>query len=444
MIIRVFLTIFLINICLDIEKSTLLANPLEIQAPISIPQISNIDNTEIYLISVGLGKSLHARYGHTFLKIVSGDDHQKYIYNWGAFSFEDPLFPLKFFLGERNYWVEFAQKDLLIARYKHYEDRNVWQRKINLTSNQKRRLIDRTNDQISTENMVFRYEHFYQNCSTKVRDIIDYALLGYVSERLNNSSLTVDYRYYVVNHMAIIPPLGFVLDITMNSLLDQRLNYWQESFYPVKLDQYLSELYAIDDQGKELDIKLLGDKLTLVQASSSYVTYQKKFGLWWLIFWSVFLVYLMMVFLFDKSSFENKLNRYLYRLISISWGIVSGVFGILMVIAWVFSTHYDMHHNLNILLLFCGDIYYVFFGKTKTLSKSSGLRFLKSINFDFKMIYILIRTMMIIGYLIIVMAGISDQNVKTAINYILPIQLSFLLISAQFLLLKNSYNKKLI
>ena len=445
--INLFSQKFLVN-----NYNTILAFE-KLTPPQQIPKNEDLSNTNVYLITVGLGVDLHARYGHSFLKIEQ--NYEKYIYNWGAFSFDDPFFAVKFFLGERNYWVENANEKTLIDFYKHYEDRNVWQKKINLSDKQKIKLINAVNEQISRQNMVFRYEHFYRNCATKIRDIINLSLDNYPKDRLSKELSSKNYRDYVVDHMSIIPALGFLLDIAMNSLLDIRLNHWTESFYPIKLDEYLSNLYSMDDNKNFLNQKLLSHKKILVNASSKHETYKKNFSLWWLLFWMlpIFLLLLFTAFN-EKSQFFAKTDKtidILYKLVSIFWGSISGIIGILMIISWLFSTHYDMHHNLNILVLFALDFYYIFWSRTKhkkpqTANKSQKKAVISQILSYIiyfmnkhtsnlfktpKLAYISLRLAMIFTFLMISIFNLSNQNVNTVILYVLPIQLAYLLLSAK-------------
>ncbi|MBK7731494.1 MAG: DUF4105 domain-containing protein [Bacteroidales bacterium] len=52
------------------------------------------------------------------------------------------------------------------------EGRSVWSQKLNLTTTEKERLFLLINENLRPENVKYRYDFFYDNCATRVRDII--------------------------------------------------------------------------------------------------------------------------------------------------------------------------------------------------------------------------------------------------------------------------------
>ena len=382
--------------------------------PTTIPAITDLSTTTVSLITVGLGKALHARYGHTFLKVVAKEHPRSFIYNWGMFSFNDPLFPLKFYLGERIYWVERSDERHLIPLYKRHEDRNVWEQPINLTNAQKQRLIEGINRAIHPDEMYFRYEHFTANCATIPRDLLNQTLGGMIHDKLSSMPSELNYRYYVREHMSIIPPLGFLLDVVMNSKLDGTLSRWQESFYPAKLAEYLTALPAIDDQGQAVEgSSLLGEKTTLVAASSEHLSTMGHFPL--LVFIITTILWLVCLWL---QRLKKRLWQVLWRGYSSLWAGMSALLGLIMIISWIFSTHYDMHHNLNLWLFFPLDIVLVYAACKTQLSSHRLTKYIRS--------YLWIRISMCLIYLLIIVMGLSQQDVTKALYYLMPQQVMFL------------------
>jgi len=357
-----------------------------IAMPRSLPENVAMDQIDVELYTVGVGPELYMRYGHTLLGFFYKETGKRYIYNWGMFSFDDPAFPLKFYLGKRTYWVGETSIEGVIRLYRDYEDRDVWRDIIQLTQQQKKRLLQAVNNSLTEKNMFFNYEHFERNCSTIPRDLIDFALNGYPSRELVRQNSEHDYRWYVRTHMGSVPALAWALDIAMNSKLDANISAWQESFYPLKLREYLTGLPAIDDNGNVAShIALLADSQQLVHASKNWIVSDPHFFLSATFFLGAML--LLLIF------FNKDFTRYFAAPIL---GLIFGTLGLSMLVSWVFSTHYDMHHNVNLLIFFPTD--YVLL---------AGWWVVKKTWFRY---YVLLHMIFFLLHSILTFSGISHQD----------------------------------
>ena len=105
------------------------------------PMPESMDQTDFYLLTVGLGDDLYTRFGHTILRIVDHRAGVDYNFNWGTFDWNEPNFAWNFFRGVLMYRMSLASFSQTMATYRDWEQRRVWQDKINLTSAQKRTLM---------------------------------------------------------------------------------------------------------------------------------------------------------------------------------------------------------------------------------------------------------------------------------------------------------------
>jgi hypothetical protein len=389
---------------------------------IIVPQ--NIENTKVYLVTVGLGEALYMRYGHTLLKVVSGDNGRQYMYNWGMFSFDDPMFAYNFYLGERTYWVGETNQRFITKLYSEYEDRNVFEQEINLTSRQKSRLIEFVNRGLDKDKMFFNYEHFTANCATKPRDFIDQALNGYLSKSLKPQVIEgLTYRDYVRENMNKPPFLGFLLDILMSSDLEKNLSKWDETFYPAKLSEHLTNLNMVDDNGAPVPgTNLLGTPRVLVKASSEHFSSKLRFIIPFTTFFFLILGGLFWRMYSLKSNFSSdRLFNLGFGWLSLIWGSFSGLMGFVMLLSWVVSTHYDMHHNVNLLVFFLFDFIYAKAG-LKTIRNKTLTPFLSS-----KLLGIVNKTHFILLGVFILgnVFGWFVQDTSRVFLYLAPIQMLY-------------------
>ena len=334
-------------------NTTSLARPIPV--PNHIPTDVAVSDIDVELYTVGLGPALYMRYGHTLLGFHVKSTGARLIYNWGMFDFQDPLFPIHFYLGKRTYWVGQSSLEGVVRLYKDYEDRNVWRDIINLTEKQKTELIRLVNEKLSAENMFFGYEHFERNCATIPRDLINDSLGQILSKNLKAEPADHDFRWYVRTHLGIVPSLGWILDIAMNNKLDVPQSKWEESFYPIKLREYAASLPSYNDDGTpNHGQNLLQFDKQLVKASSDWFQPDPNFY----IYVTGFLFAVTVIILFFPIPVLTGLS-------SVFLGGVFGIIGFSMIISWVFSTHFDMHHNINMLLFFPVDLILIFLPKWK-------------------------------------------------------------------------------
>lgn len=364
--------------------TTSLARPIPV--PNHIPTDIAVSDIDVELYTVGLGPALYMRYGHTLLGFHVKSTGARLIYNWGMFDFEDPLFPIHFYLGKRTYWVGLSSLEGVVRLYRDYEDRNVWRDIINLTDNQKTELIRLVNDKLSTENMFFPYEHFERNCATIPRDLLNDSLGQILSKSLKAEPASHDFRWYVRTHLGIVPYLGWILDIAMNNKLDVPQSKWEESFYPIKLREYAASLPAYNDDGTpKTGQNLLQFDKQLVVASSEWLQPDPNFY----IFVTAFLFVVTLTILFFPIPF-------LVGISSIFLGGIFGIIGFSMLVSWVFSTHFDMHHNINMLLFFPADLILILMTRWKQKPWFRN--------------YVICHWILLGAHIFVTLLGISNQN----------------------------------
>ena len=87
------------------------------------------------------------------------------------FSFKQKYFIPRFVLGLTDYQMGITTFDDFKAEYE-YEQRWVFEQTLNLTSKEKSALLQAIDRNYKPENVTYRYNFFYNNCTTKARDLI--------------------------------------------------------------------------------------------------------------------------------------------------------------------------------------------------------------------------------------------------------------------------------
>ena len=133
--------------------------------------ISNMDDVEVSLLTCGPGNEAYSLFGHTAIRISQPSRGMDVVVNYGMFSFRQKYFIARFILGLTDYQMGITSFDDFKAEYE-YEQRWVFEQTLNLTSKEKSALLQAIDQNYKPENVTYRYNFFYNNCTTKARDLI--------------------------------------------------------------------------------------------------------------------------------------------------------------------------------------------------------------------------------------------------------------------------------
>lgn len=316
------------------------------------PSHPDPQKTDIYLMTVGLGPNIEMRYGHTILQIIDHKNDRIYNLNWGTFDFSDPLLPLNFFLGKLKYWLSNWSHSIVKKKYEYFEKRTVYRQKINLSDIQKEQILNLVAKNLEPDNIYFWYHFFYKNCATFPRDLLDQVSGGAIRNSLNSLTNT-NFRYYVRYHLSSPFYLSFFLDIVMNSTIDYEITKWEESFYPLKLSEHLSNLPAFDINGQAIAGSKLLSSPELIYQGNEQPPQPLRLPHW------LGISFIILALLFVRF-FSNSKARVLWKIGLTIWLFFSTVLGITMTLSWIFSEHEVLWHNANLWLFWPIDILAIF------------------------------------------------------------------------------------
>ncbi|MCD8283020.1 MAG: DUF4105 domain-containing protein [Prevotella sp.] len=136
-----------------------------------------VERTEISLITCEPFDRVYSLYGHTGLRLRETNGNVDLLANWGIFDMSRRFFILRFTLGLTDYRMDIEDWGWFCYRYVRYGC-GIYQQTLNLTYAEKRRLIDLVLENYKPENRYYRYNYFYDNCTTRVRDIIEASVSG--------------------------------------------------------------------------------------------------------------------------------------------------------------------------------------------------------------------------------------------------------------------------
>ena len=166
----------------------------QIQAQTDSAALARMDAVDISLLSCQPRQYIYSLYGHTAIRITDHSTGTDYAVNYGLFSFEKPFFVLRFVFGLTDY-------EMGICSYEHFKIEyeraqcGVVQQVLDLSREDKLAILQAIDRNAQPENVVYRYNFFYDNCTTRARDII----INNVEEAVTfpSSTRAVTYRQMV-------------------------------------------------------------------------------------------------------------------------------------------------------------------------------------------------------------------------------------------------------
>ena len=246
-------TLFLLTIVLTVSHISLASAQNEPVRENSVSdtivtEIDPMDSVEVSLLTCSPHEEIYSLYGHSAIRWH--DLHQEgptkgqdMIFNWGMFSFNKPYFALRFVFGLTDYELVCMDYNRFWPYYQKWGS-SVTEQVLNLTPAEKRNLQQALAENLREENRVYRYNFFYDNCSTRPRDIIERNLNGRIkwSER---EDFTPTFREMVreCNRNHRWSKAGN--DMLLGLKADLKTNRIEQEFLPVNLmtDMAMAQIY---------------------------------------------------------------------------------------------------------------------------------------------------------------------------------------------------------
>jgi len=295
-------------------------------------------DTTAYLITCGPGTETYSNYGHSALRIIISSQNSDVVYNWGVFEFDVPNFAWKFAKGRLAYMIDSEKVNSFMQTYV-YEHRYVISQKINIDSRETRKLVELINDNMKPENRKYRYDFFYDDCSTRIRDLLEKSIGDNLRYPPPEPKDIPTFRNMVGKYQAPYPWLKFGVDLIMGSTADKKANFRDRMFLPIDMQEGLSKA-VVHRSGKM--IPLLQNPVTLIDFPAP--TGKPNFFMAPPFIFTLAIVLVMILGGLIK-------NRKTLRFLDIFIFSIFSVLSILMIFFNFFTDHAQMKWNLNILWL---------------------------------------------------------------------------------------------
>lgn len=295
-------------------------------------------DTIVYLITCGPGIETYSIYGHSALRVEIASQKIDKIYNWGIFDFDVPNFAWKFAKGRLDYWVDAEDLRRFLGIY-YFEKRYVQSQIVNLNQEETKKLLVLISENLKPENKKYKYDFFYDDCSTKIRDLLEKS----IGDKLLYPPAGIDklptFRSMVGKYQAPLPWLNFGIDLIMGSPGDKKAIFRDQMFLPIDLKEKLSES-VVNRNGKMAP--LLQNPVAILDFEP--IILKPNFFISPVFIFTLLLIGIIILTAMAKSRKAN-------ILIDIVIYSVFSVLALMMIFFNFFTDHQQMKLNLNIIWL---------------------------------------------------------------------------------------------
>lgn len=296
---------------------------------------------QISLLTCAPGNELYSTFGHSAIRINDTLTGVDVVYNYGIFDFDTPNFYWLFVQGKLLYKLEAERTRYFIREYRT-DNRRVIEQQLNLTDTQKTQILAFLSHNNLPENKYYSYDFFYNNCSTKIRDIFNSELKDSLQIHPAHAS-TKTFRQMLAEYLVPLPWAHFGIDLILGLPTDQIANYQNEMFLPDYLAQNLSQGYMIGSQSV-----VSATETTLVDVPRNSMEpplWQKP-----IFVFSLLLLFTLLLTFFVRIKWLKTTFDVLF------FGILAFC-GLIFVFMGLFTNHQATHYNLN--MLWANPLYFL-------------------------------------------------------------------------------------
>jgi hypothetical protein len=298
----------------------------------------------VYHAVFGPGEQVWEKFGHNAIWIHDAASGSAVSYNYGMFSFDQIGFVPRLMRGDMLYSMGVRDADEELAVYAYY-DRSVTVQRLNLTPEQRFAMREFLEWNWLEENRDYIYDYFRDNCSTRVRDVIDLALGGALSRTLIGTPTGTTFRWHSLRLTAGSTPTVAGLMLGLGPPTDEPIDAWEESFIPMQLMHHLRSVRVVDESGDS--VPLVAEERVLYAAGRPAEAAEPQ---------GYTLVFLLAGLLggggfalLGRLARRSRRGAFALAASFSVWGVVTGFFGLILFLLWAATNHVYSYQNLNLL-----------------------------------------------------------------------------------------------
>jgi len=302
------------------------------------------EQAKISVLTISQGNSLNDAFGHNAFRINDSTNNLDITFDYGRFDFEAPNFYLNFARGKLNYSIGSADfYDFL--RFYVSQNRTVKEQILNLSQSEKQSLYNYLLENNKPENRNYLYEFFFDNCATKIKDVVNITLNNTIDFNVPEDLEQETFRTLIHNNLNRNSWGSLGIDIALGSVIDRKATPEEHMFLPENIYRFFKVATIKDDNKLVKENNILYQKKETIKTNSFFTSPLFVFGII-----AILILYI---------TFKDYKNRKQTKWLDIMLFSITGLIGVLILLLWFATDHKGTHQNYNLLWAFALNILFV-------------------------------------------------------------------------------------
>jgi hypothetical protein len=299
-----------------------------------VPQLS--EQSKAIMFTCEPGSELYAGFGHSALWISDPQNGIDRLYNYGTFDFNTPNFYTKFIRGKLNYMLSVTNINNFLYEYQ-YRKIGVSGQELNLNKNEKQRLFALLEENAKPENRFYKYDFFYDNCATRIRDIVVDASEGEIT--FDKTKTQKSFRQLLFPYLKHTPWTKFGINLILGLTSDKKASRFDFMYLPEHMqNEFAQALIITDDTTRQL-----------VAKEKRYIKSRLVFS--YNVLTDPILIFSIIFLLIALLTYIEISRKSYFRIFDIILNSISIIAGLFLLFMWLGTDHIATNCNLNILWL---------------------------------------------------------------------------------------------
>lgn len=303
---------------------------------------------EISILTIGPGKNLYDKFGHSAFRVKDSLAGVDVVFNYGVFDFDTPNFYTKFARGKLDYQLGVGYYHDF---YNAYVSENRWIREqvLNLSKEEKQAISDFLWTNVLPENKYYKYDFFYDNCATKIRDVLQLTLDKNLEYHHDHIETEYTFRELIRKNLNTNSWGSLGIDIALGAVIDRKATPMEYQFLP----QYVYEgaANAKVKHGKQVEDLVKYEKLVFknepVEEKSNFL-------------FSPLMIFGLIGILIIWITYSDKKNKKRSAWLDATLLTITGITGVLLFLLWFATDHTATANNYNLLWAFPLSIFFIY------------------------------------------------------------------------------------
>jgi hypothetical protein len=299
----------------------------------------------IYLMTMGPGDEVWEKFGHNAIWIHDDLRKTDVAYNWGLFDFAAADFFPRFLKGNMRYWMGGFDQQATLDFYRR-GNRTVWAQELSLRPAERVELARFVEWNARPENRFYNYDYFRDNCSTRVRDVLDRAVGGAIRGATDRAPSGTTYRFHTRRLTQDEPWIYLGTLLGLGEPVDRQISRWEEMFLPVRLHDDIRNIRVRDANGELVPLVRSEHVLFAATREAEGLEPATHIGAYLIAGMLVAFVALLLRHLSDNGSHGA---RTALLVVGGVWNLVVGIAGTGLAALWTLTNHIYSYQNENLL-----------------------------------------------------------------------------------------------